>query len=189
MKTTTIKKTESRLLEKPLRNLPAGLPAMADRVEWLRCVLGFPLSSFAIKVGSSKASLKKVLEGKATPNMKMLMNLLQIFPIEEQWLYLGTGQPFKVDDITDHMFSRPESKTDDYVDVEVNERFREVRMEKALSQPVFASTLDITKDVVAFIETGRSGITIPVLKRFVKKYGISEQWLLWGVGNKYKIKK
>jgi hypothetical protein len=46
--------------------------------------------------------------------------------------------------------------------------------------------LGVTKDIITFIELGRSGISVPLLKRIVKKYNVSEQWFLWGVGKKYK---
>jgi DNA-binding XRE family transcriptional regulator len=174
-----------KFLTKPLRELPKGLPSMNDRLEWLRCALGYPVPSFAVKVGAMKGSIKKVLEGKADPNMKIMQNVLAILPVRDEWLFLGTGKPFKMDDVSAFTYQTERTK-DDAIDVEVNERFREIRLEKDLSQPVFGAALGISKDIVASIETGRSSITVPLLKKFLKKYNVGESWMLWGVGNKYK---
>ena len=178
-----------KYLLKPLRELPRGLPKMGDRIEYIRCVTGYPVPAFAVKTGAAKNSIKKVLEGKTDPTLKLIQNILAIFPVNQEWLYLGTGDPFKVDDLSDYFFKKDEDRrADDYVDVEVNERLKEVRLDQDMSQPVFAAAVGTTKDILAFIETGRSGVTVPILKRVIKKFNVSDQWMLWGVGSKYKKK-
>lgn len=186
---TKSKTAEFSYVVKPIRELPKGLPTMNDRIEFIRCTLGYPVNTFAIKVGASKASIKKVLAGTATPTMKLLLNILEIFPVSKEWLYIGNGQPWTKDDLSDYIYEvRSESNQGD-VDMDVNARLREIRNDSGLSQPVFAAALGLTKDIVAFIETGRTGISIPTLKKILKKYNVSDQWMLWGVGNKYKVRK
>ena len=175
-----------KLIEKPVRSLSRGLDTMGERIEYLRCSLGFTVPAFIIKTGSRASTLKKVLEGKTNPTMTLLNNILKIFPVREEWLFLGTGDPFKVDDIDKYLYS---PRPSDGIDDGINERFREVRMDKEMSQPVFASELGVTKDIVSFIEGKRSNVSVSLVKKLAKKFSVSEIWLLYGVGNKYKVKK
>lgn len=176
-----------KLLEKPLRNLPRDLPTMNDRIEHLRCVLGYPVTPFTTKVGSGPPAMKNVLLGKKDPTMSLLNNILKIFPVNQEWLFLGHGEPFTVDDISEYVYKKNKDKEDDSgIETEINERFREVRLDSGLSQVLFASDMNLTKDMVASIESNRQNISITTLKKLSKKFNVSELWLLYGVGNKYK---
>lgn len=179
-------KAPMKLLEKPLRNLPKDLPTMNDRIEYLRCVLGYPITPFTTKVGSGPAALKNVLLGKKDPTMSLTNNLLKIFPLNQEWLWMGHGEPFRVDDISKFMYDRGDKEGESGIDTDINERFREVRLDNKLSQVLFASEMNLTKDMVASIESNRQSVSIATLKKLSKKFNVSEQWLLYGVGNKYR---
>lgn len=159
---------------------------MNDRIEYLRCVLGYPVTPFTTKVGSGPAALKNVLTGKKDPSISLLNNILKIFPVNQEWLFIGHGQPFTVDDISPYIFSKKREEKEEAFETEINERFREVRLDTGLSQVLFASELNLTKDMVASIESLRQGVSITTLKKLAKKFNISEVWFLYGVGNKYK---
>lgn len=181
---------EMKFIEKPMRNLPKDLPTMNDRIEYLRCVLGYPFTPFTTKVGSGSAALKNVLAGKKDPSISLLTNIIKIFPVSEEWLYIGRGEPFKVDDLTEYVYNKKGDKAkEEAVDSEINERFREIRLDTQLSQVLFASEMQMTKDMVASIETNRQSTSVAAIKRLAKKFNVSEMWMLYGVGNKYKIKK
>lgn len=174
-----------KLLEKPLRSLPKDLPTMNDRIEYLRCILGYPITPFTTKVGSGPAAIKNVLAGKKDPSINLLSNIIKIFPVRPEWLYIGNGQPFNVDDVSSFMYKRGAGKEEE-VEKEINERFREIRIDSGLSQVLFASEMKMTKDMVASIEINRQGVSITTLKKLARKFNVSEMWFLYGVGNKYK---
>jgi DNA-binding XRE family transcriptional regulator len=173
-----------KLIEKPLKEITKGMPDFGDRFEYVRCILGFPVGAFATKLGTTKASITNVILKKTLPNMGLIETLLAVFPVNKEWLYLGNGDVFTTNNIDAYKHGNKESINP--VDLDVAERMKVVRTDNNLSQTLFASDLGVTKDIITFIELGRSGINIPLMKRIVKKYNVSEQWFLWGVGKKYK---
>lgn len=176
-----------KLIEKPVRKLPDGLPDINDRIEYIRCVLGYPVAAFTRKSGANRGTMVRVLEKEADPSIYLIKSILKVFPIiSDQWLYLGTGEPFKVDDIRKYMYGN-DTRPGMYDDI--NERLREIRLDLDMPQPLFAAAIGISKDTLANMETKRNHVTIPIIISCAKKFGISELWFLYGIGNKYKVKK
>jgi DNA-binding XRE family transcriptional regulator len=176
-----------KYLVKPLRDLPRGLPKISDRIEYLRCVLGYPPNALALKTGSSKAFMRKTLMG-SDPSMKLIQSLLKVLPVNESWLFLGTGEPFRVNDISEFIYNRSKN-FDDTIDTDISKRIKEIRLDSGETQAVFAASIGVTKDMYVNIEQGRTGLTVAVLKRIIKKQNLNDTWMLWGVGNKHKVKR
>jgi DNA-binding XRE family transcriptional regulator len=174
-----------KLLEKPMRDLPKGLPEISDRMEYVRCVLGYPVGAFANKIGSAKTSIVNVVMKTTKPHMGMIDNLVRVFPVSQEWLFMGKGSAFTVDDVSAYVHGSSEYDLGP-IDDDIAGRVREIRADLGQSQAMFASELGVSKDTITFIELKRSGVSIPLLKRLLKKYSISESWMLWGVGRKYK---
>jgi DNA-binding XRE family transcriptional regulator len=179
-------KGQMKYLETPLRPLPKGLPKIHDRIEHIRCLLGYPLTTFATKVGSAKASMKRVVMGETGPHYNMLETLLTVFPISPMWLHMGDGPMWTKNDISQYYYQS--GPTDENTDAEIAARIREVRKDQDLSQPTFGGLLGVTKDQIAFIETGRTGVSPRLLQKMVMKFNVYPEWLLMGTGNKYRKK-
>jgi DNA-binding XRE family transcriptional regulator len=175
-----------KYIQKPLRDLPRGLPKISDRIEYIRCVLGYTPNALALKTGSSKVFIRKTLMG-GDASMKLIQSLLKVFPVNESWLFLGTGEPFKVDDISDYIFTKRGDV--DTIDLDVAKRIKEVRIDSGLTVSLFADSIKATKDMAVNFETGRTGLSVDALKKIIKAYNVNDSWILWGIGNKYKIKK
>lgn len=66
---------------------------------------------------------------------------------------------------------------------EIAERFREIRAKTGLSQKDFASAINLSHTVIAEIERGNREPSRKVMVAVAKKYGISLDWLLLGIGS------
>lgn len=168
---------------KPIRNYGRDPKSINDRIEYIRRTFKYSPSGFAKKIGSSKAAMLNVLsEDKSDdPSFKMMKSICRIFPVAEEWLLLGYGDPFTLDDVTPFIYT--EKITEPTIDPEVNMRMKEVRKKLELSQTLFADSINSTRDVVAFIENNRTALNIPMFKRIVKKHKINPVWFLFGTGN------
>lgn len=71
--------------------------------------------------------------------------------------------------------------------MEMHERIRQVRKENNLSQDEFAKRLGVTRSVISNIELdllAKPEQKIPLVKLIAKEFNISEEWLLFGKGEK-----
>lgn len=66
---------------------------------------------------------------------------------------------------------------------EIADRFRELRAKTGLSQKDFATSIDLSHTVIAEIERGGREPSRKVMVAVARKYGVSLDWLLLGVGS------
>lgn len=177
-----------KLLKEPLKTLPKKLDSIGDRVEYLRCALGFPLNAWTTKIGTNPNFFQKVVKEGATPTMNMLNNVLKVLPVSKEWLFLGQGQPFTADDVSPYVHTSVKDRRKEQINHEINDRFRVIRQDKGLSQVLFGNDLGVTKDVVASIENKRQNVSVHIIIELAKKFDVNELWMLYGTGNKYKKK-
>lgn len=72
--------------------------------------------------------------------------------------------------------------------MEIHERMKLIRQENNLTQAEFGEKLGVSRDVYANIENNRlkkPETKEPVVKLICKTYGINEEWLRTGSGEKY----
>lgn len=172
--------------EKSIRGLsPKASPTtINERLEWLRCVLGYPVGAFANKIGSSKFAVINVLGEKSDdPSVRMVKNICHVFPVNEMWIWGGIGEPF-TSDYTNFIYSN--EITIPEIDLEVNKRLKEVREDTGFTQALFASEIGSTRDSLAFVEIGKTNLSLINAKQAIKKFNVNCEWLLFGVGPKYK---
>ena len=85
-------------IEKSIRGLTQkDTPStINERLEWLRCVLGYPPNTFASRIGSSKFAVLNVLGDKSDdPAVSMVRSICLVFPVVNQnWVWTGLGEPF-----------------------------------------------------------------------------------------------
>ncbi len=67
----------------------------------------------------------------------------------------------------------------------VNYRFREIRKENGLSQTEFGKPIGMSLSEVKNIEYGITNIRSDKIPLICRSYGIREEWLLTGMGEKY----
>lgn len=65
---------------------------------------------------------------------------------------------------------------------DIGDRFRELRAKTGLSQKDFAQTIELSHTVIAEIERGGREPSRKVMVAVARKYGVSLDWLLLGVG-------
>ena len=63
-------------------------------------------------------------------------------------------------------------------------RVRALRKELGLTQSEFAGKLSVTLGLIALVETGRASLTARVAAEISQAYGVREEWLLTGEGEK-----
>ncbi len=66
---------------------------------------------------------------------------------------------------------------------EIADRFRKLRSKTGLSQKDFAASIDLSHTVIAEIERGGREPSRKVMVAVARKYGVSLDWLLLGVGS------
>ena len=173
--------------DKSIRGLSSkDTPAsINERLEWLRCVLGYPPNTLASRIGSSKYAVINVLgEKNDDPSVSMVRSLCLVFPlINQNWIWTGIGEPF-LKDHTDYIFSNQPAVPD--IDTEVNARLREVREDTGHTQALFAAEIGTTRDSIAFTEINKSNISIITAKNLIKKFNVNPDWFLFGAGPKYR---
>lgn len=71
--------------------------------------------------------------------------------------------------------------------MEMHERVRQIRKENNLSQDEFAKRLGVTRSVISNIELdllAKPEQKMPLVKLIAKEFGVREEWLLFGEGEK-----
>lgn len=185
---------KTKFLVKPMRKLPEDLPTIADRIEYVRCIFGYPVLKFAKKVGTMKASIENILTGNKNPSLKILDGLCTVFQVSKEWVILGSGKPPVVKPDSELIYTEgskgQKNMTDEELEeaLEFGQRVKEIRMDKNMSQAVFAATLGQLTDSLGRVEQGRNRVTLLLVKRVAKAHGATLEWLVWGTGAKYGFK-
>lgn len=178
-----------KLLQKPVRKLPEGLPEIQDRIEYLRCVLGYPIKKFAKRVGFSENGYLKIVERDEIKTgwfFKLIEAIAVIFNVDKNWIVTGSGSPYGRKDYSEYMFSAvKEDNSNDRT--QLGRRFKQVREDRGQTQAAFAGSLEISTDVIAKVEIGKIYPSIATLNKVIKKYGVLDPWLLRGEGNRYPV--
>ena len=67
----------------------------------------------------------------------------------------------------------------------MNERIKKIRKSNHLTQTELATTLGLTKSMVAQVETKKAVFSERTIKYFCHLYGVNENWLKTGEGQPY----
>lgn len=73
------------------------------------------------------------------------------------------------------------------MNTDIRERIKEIRKEQKMTQKQFGDRLTLSQSQIACYENGFSFIPPRVIKQIQKEFGINEDWLLTGTGEKYSI--
>lgn len=65
------------------------------------------------------------------------------------------------------------------------ERFKEIRVSLGMIQGVFAKEITLTQGHVSDIENKRKVVSDRIVEIICLKYGVSKQWLLYGIGDMF----
>lgn len=177
-----------KLVEKPLRKFREDMPEMQDRMEYLRCILGWPIDSWSRKLGKKADTwLAVVKKNKLTYILPIINQLELVFGVNKNWLLTGNGYPYPKNIVPEHYkFEQvPTSVKSADEMVKVGKRVAEIRGDQNLTQSVFAATVGSTLDAIAKIEKGKRLPTIVEHNAIVTRYGVSDPWMLRGEGGKY----
>lgn len=156
-----------------------------DRIKYVMTVLNFDEGQFARRVGVSKQAVINVVNKNDDPTYAMLKNIETIFPVRKEWLLIGTGNAFSVNDISKWKFENQGGENHHQVDKDINDRLRQFRESLNLSQTLFASELGLTRDVISNCENYRSSPSIQVLIECRYKFRLNIMWLLFKEGKMY----
>lgn len=160
-----------------------------DRVLYIMNQLHYDKKTFARKIGVMESALTSVIDRKRDPSFKMIRNICSIFPVSEEWIFLGMENPFTTPDIKAFQADQEVGNDHRNVDIGINTRVKQVREEAGMSQAVFAGYLSISRDVITAMETLRTSPSATVLKRIVLKFNINPVWILMGEGSKKRNQK
>lgn len=67
----------------------------------------------------------------------------------------------------------------------IGERVRKVRLDKDLTQEMFADMLDVKRAIISANEIGSKPISQRTIKAICREFGVNETWLLTGEGEMY----
>ncbi|WP_252242913.1 helix-turn-helix transcriptional regulator [Clostridium sp. ZS2] len=68
----------------------------------------------------------------------------------------------------------------------MNERIKQIRKEKKLSQAEFGKNINLSQNHISSIEKGVRSITDRIINDICKIYNVNENWLRTGEGNIYR---
>ena len=66
----------------------------------------------------------------------------------------------------------------------MNERIKQIRRELGLTQQEFAERIGLKQNSIALIESGKRNISDQAVLSICREYGINEEWLRTGWGDK-----
>lgn len=69
--------------------------------------------------------------------------------------------------------------------MDINDRIKEVRMQRGLTQTAFAEKCGLSRDVISNIELHRNTVTKLYIKLVVDNFGVNEDWLINGTGEMF----
>lgn len=160
-----------------------------DRIALVMRTLKYDESSFARKIGASKAAVMSVVSKRSDPSFAMIKNITQILPVEQKWLFMGDGEMWTTKDLS---VFKSEAKVDmdhRHVDEEINNRVKMIRMNSGYTQLLFARELAVPRDVVTNIETYKSSPSAVFTQRLCRAFMIDANWVILGEGEMYTKKK
>lgn len=171
------------LIETSIRGIKGikDVKSINDRLDFIRCVLGYSVHDFSKKLGVSKQTINNNLGKKGIePTLRLIDNICTIFPVNRDWVFVGKGEPF-LRSIKEYIYKKREST----IDSDLSDRIKSIRDDLGLSQSVFANSIGTTRDAISFIEVSRAAPPVALLKEIIRKYHIKSDWLLFGVGQKF----
>ena len=166
--------------------LHIGLDNINKMIEFVMKALNFDESRFARRIGVSKGGLIRTIGGE-DPSYSMIKNLTSMFPVSQEWIWMGKGNPWTMKDISKYINNEEERSSEHReVDEDINSRIKEVRAQSGYSQTIFASELGVTRDVITSIENMRTAPTIHMIKLIADKFEVNPLWLIYGTGRMLK---
>jgi len=178
---------KSKYKVEPVRDINE-LATVSDRIEYIRCTLGYPLSHFARKIGGNLMSIKNMVGKKyASPRLSVLETMAEVFPISLQWLVMGEGDAF-TSKLTDYYYDTNIgiNLSGKQIVVDINGRIKLIRESQNMSQAIMANILRSTRDVISSIENNRQNPTSILYQNLASKLKINLNWLISGEGEMYK---
>ena len=67
----------------------------------------------------------------------------------------------------------------------MNERIKQIRRELGLTQAEFAERIGLKQNSIALIESGKRNISDQAVLSICREYGVNEEWLRTGDGDKF----
>lgn len=177
---------KSILIEKPIRKLTAELLTIPDRVEYIRCILGYPVLAFERTLGLKNGTYKNYVhyDGKHF-RLDTVDKIEQVMGVNKDFILTGAKSAYPKNGYEEFIYKNPKDKRfADTTDVEVGARVREIRAESGLIGALFAAKLDISPDQLYKIENGTNQLQIRTVNKLVKVFGIPDPWILRGEGRK-----
>ena len=68
----------------------------------------------------------------------------------------------------------------------MNERLKQIREELNMSQAKFGKELNLSQNHISALEHGTRDITRRIVNNICDRFKINQEWLLYGIGEKYK---
>lgn len=70
----------------------------------------------------------------------------------------------------------------------MNERIKQVRKQKNLSQSAFGEPFGASRDMINNVENGRAAVSDMMIAAICRTYNVDEVWLRTGVGDPFPVK-
>lgn len=140
-----------------------------DRIKQIREHFGLSQAHFAQRIHKSPGFISSVETGRSNVSDDTIKSICSAFSINESWIKTGKG----------------EMTSQAAVDMEnVGNRIREIRRDEGLTQKQFAATTGYTNIQIHLVESGKVKASDKFLKKICEVYGVSQEWMLTGVGDK-----
>ncbi len=143
-----------------------------ERIKAIVAASGKTKTAFAREINISQPYLSQMCAvGGKVPSNRTIADICREFGVSELWLRAGEGEMYA---------HEPAGKLDS-----VNERIKQVRRAKGLTQAELAKNLGLKQNTIATYEMGRQTPSDRTISDICRTFNVSELWLRTGEGEMY----
>jgi len=147
-----------------------------DRIKQLREGLHLSQAQFAQRIQKSPGHISNIEVGRVKISDNLIDYICETFSVNKEWFVNGKGEMF-CSDAAARLEKEIQQKCD------VGGRIKAVRNALHLTQMEFSEKVGYSKPQIAFVETGKKTPSNVFLHNVAEICGVSEQWLVDGVGS------
>ena len=140
---------------------------MKDRIKQIREHFGLTQAQLAQRINRTCGLIALIETGRCNVSEDAIKRICSAFPVNESWLRTGEGK----------MTSAAPVDTEN-----VKERIKKIRNDRGLSMQKFGSVIGYSKQLISLVERGESNPSDDFISNISYAFGISQEWLLTGVG-------
>lgn len=141
-----------------------------DRIKQMRDYFGLTQAQLADSINKTLGYISLVETGRYKISEDAIKRICDIYSVNESWLLSSEGEMTS---------ATPVDKGN------IKKRIRFIRKEKNLTLDKFSSAIGYSKQLLSFIENGKTQPSDELIHKVASTYGVNIEWLMTGKGEIY----